>query len=120
MPREGQESGAGSGSASADDEIGLDSALSITYAELHAWILGVIGFPAGLGFVSGFPEFSIGLTATAIAIAFGLKAVPKTNGSAKAMAAIVEEPWYFTASYISAYLIGLGIGIGLIRLGIDV
>lgn len=94
-----------------DETINVATAIEITVAEIHATVLGLVGFPVGLGVYTGFPEYSIGFTISLLAIAFGLRAIPDINGQPTALETVAHEPWYFTFGYVIAFTAGLSVGI---------
>ncbi|WP_135853810.1 hypothetical protein [Halorussus salinus] len=77
--------------------LGSDNAF--TYTELHATILGaVVGLLAGYAHDIGRTEVAVGVTATFVAIALGLKYTGKIPAAQRTLR---REPWYALAALVA-------------------
>lgn len=85
---------------------------TLTFAELHAGMIGLIGILPGLAWLAGFQREAFLASLLILGLAYLLRLLP---GSRSASAARVtgKEPWYFTVIYLGAFLATLGLG-GLI------
>lgn len=70
----------------------------LTYNEVHAAGLGLLGLFAGAGLHLGFKGTVGAFTVMVVAIAFGLRKAPDDAPAARRV--IRREPWYFTTVYI--------------------
>lgn len=78
-------------------------ATDLTYTELHAMELGLLGVLAATGWHAGFRPPAVGFTVAAVAIAFGLRALPEPVPVAARV--VRREPWYFTTVYVVTTLL---------------
>jgi len=83
--------------------LGSDNAF--TYTELHATILGaVVGVLTGYAHNIGRTEVAVGVTATFVAVALGLK---YTEEIPAAQRTVRREPWYALAALLVGGTVGL-------------
>ncbi|UPV75092.1 hypothetical protein M0R89_03250 [Halorussus limi] len=85
----------------------LQSGNSFTYTELHAAILGaIIGVLAGYAHGIGRTTVAVGVTATFVAVALGLK---YTGEIPAAQRTVRREPWYALAALLAGGAAGLAV-----------
>lgn len=82
-------------------------ALGLTYTEMHAAQIGLIGWPVGMAFAVGQTETALGVSLAAVSIAFGLRVVETPTA---AQEIVKKEPWYFLVVYSLCGLLGATIG----------
>lgn len=100
-----------------------DWAKDLTYDEVHAMELGLVGVLAGAGWWLGFHTYALGVSGVLVALAFGLKRIPAADGPpleqadgvlrqlVKSVAGKVvrREPWYFTTVYLVTATVTAGV-----------
>lgn len=79
----------------------------LTYNEVHAMELGLVGVLAGVGWFYGLHEVVAAFTVAAIGIAFGLRRIPESRPVAARV--IQREPWYFSLVYIGSAVLSSGV-----------
>lgn len=86
----------------------------ITYNEVHAMELGLVGVFAGMGYGVGMENEALMLSGILMLVAFGMESIKLGDSLEPNMAIATKqhEPWYFTCSYI------LSFGTGLILAGV--
>lgn len=83
----------------------LESGNSLTYAEVHAVILGAaVGLLAGYGHAVGQTQLATGVTALFVVAALG---VGLTGKLPKAQKTIRREPWYALAALLVGGLVAV-------------
>lgn len=70
----------------------------LTYNEVHAAGLGLVGFLVGAAIHLGFRAEAGAFTVAVVTLAFGLRKAP--NDAPIAQRLIRHEPWYFLTVYI--------------------
>lgn len=73
-------------------------ARDLTYDEVHAMELGLLGIVAGAAWWAGLHEAVATLSLTLVAAAFGLRKLPDKLPVARRV--VRREPWYFTTVYL--------------------
>lgn len=81
-------------------------AMDLTYNEVHAMELGLVGLLAGAGWWMGYHEAVATFTVAVIGIAFGLKRLPNVSVASRVLR---KEPWYFSTVFIVSALLSVGI-----------
>lgn len=71
----------------------------LTYDEIHAVQLGIVGLPIGAAYAEGLVELAVWFTVAVMGIVFGVSKYEQTNGNRRATGVIADVPWYFTTSY---------------------
>lgn len=80
----------------------------LTYDEIHAFQLGIVGLPIGAAYAEGLVELSVWFTVAIMGIVFGISKYEDTeNGKRRAMGVISDVPWYFTTSYFTWAMAGV-------------
>lgn len=82
------------------------TALDLTYDEVHAAKLGLVGVVAGGTWSAGLQKEAAVLSFMLVGLAFGLKKMPDSKPVAGRV--IRREPWYFTTVYVLATLLSVG------------
>lgn len=77
----------------------------LTYEELHAAVLGLVGAVAGVAFRLGQVEAATGFSFLVLTVAWGLKEAPD-GGYPVAARVTRREPWYFTFLYVASATAG--------------
>ena len=77
----------------------------LTYDEVHATQLGLVGLPIGAAMVHEETELAIWFTVALMGIVFGVSKLNNYDSNA-AVGVISQEPWYFTTSYF--FFVGAG------------
>lgn len=78
----------------------------LTYDEIHAFQLGLVGLPVGAAFVLDAAEIALWFTIALMGIVFGVSHLEETNGARQATGVIAEEPWYFLSGYFLFIAVG--------------
>lgn len=81
--------------------------MDLTYNEVHAMELGLVGVLAGVGWWYGLHEMVAVFTVGAIGIAFGLRRLPESKPIAARV--IRMEPWYFSLVYVVSAVLASGV-----------
>lgn len=82
------------------------TALDLTYDEVHAAKLGLVGVVVGSAWTAGLRKEAAVLGMTLVGVAFGLKKLPDNKPVAGRV--IRREPWYFTAVFILVTVLSVG------------
>ena len=81
----------------------VGSGNALTYTEAHALVIGlVVGFLASYGFLVGYRELAVGVTATFVAIALGLRMQKRLPIAQRTMR---REPWYALAAFVAGAVV---------------
>lgn len=81
----------------------------LTYNEIHAAGLGLVGIFVGVGWMAGFTMEAMTFTLFVIGMAFGMKKLPDDKPIAGQV--VRREPWYFTTIYVLSALVGAGLAV---------